>query len=97
MDLSEIQAKIDELEAEVVSSCTKYPPEHLHLDTRCEAILVAEEFIATTHIRQLEYYGGFEYVESKYTLQIGKLKLYLREEPSGRVDEVITQLEFEED
>ena len=74
---SDIQDQLAKLEDQVLSACTPHDPKTAGLDIRCGQIYVGEDFIASTRPRELDYYGGFEYVDSDYTLTIGPfLKVY---------------------
>ena len=73
----DITDALSELEDRILSACTPHDPELAGLDIRCGQIYVGEDFIASTRPRELDYYGGFEYVDSDYTLTIGQfLKIY---------------------
>ena len=60
--------------------------EELGLDFRCGCILISEEegFVATANPRSIEYYGGWEYIDSEYKLDAGNYRFYDRE--ASRVD-----------
>ena len=47
------------------------------LDDRCGSIHISvnEDFIAT-HFRRIEYYGGFEYIDSDHKTTIGHITFY---------------------
>ena len=73
----DITEALSELEDRILSACTPHEPTAAGLDIRCGQIYVGEDFIASTRPRALDYYGGFEYVDSDYTLTIGQfLKIY---------------------
>lgn len=73
----DIANELNELEDRILSACTPHDPKLAGLDIRCGQIYVGEDFIASTRPRELDYYGGFEYVDSDYTLTIGQfLKIY---------------------
>lgn len=58
--------------------CKLIPAHKLGLDRRCGFLYVGEDFVASTSPRGLDYYGGFEYIDSEYTLTLGTWKLYLK-------------------
>lgn len=63
--------------------------EELGLDFRCGRILISvdEGFVASCSPRSIEYYGGWEYIDSEYKLDAGDYRFYDRE--ANRVDAVI--------
>jgi hypothetical protein len=63
--------------------------EELGLDFRCGRILISvdEGFVAACNPRSIEYYGGFEYIDSEFKLDAGDYRFYDRE--ANRVDRVI--------
>ena len=50
----------------------------LGLDYRCGSIhvSVSEDFIAVNSTYSIEYYGGFEYIDSDYKTTIGHITFY---------------------
>ena len=63
--------------------------EELGLDFRCGRILISvdEGFVAAGSPQSIEYYGGWEYIDSEYKLDAGDYRFYDRE--ANRVDAVI--------
>ena len=63
--------------------------EELGLDFRCGRILISvdEGFVAACNPRSIEYYGGWEYIDSEYKLDAGDYRFYDSE--ADRVDAVI--------
>ena len=63
--------------------------EELGLDSRCGRILISEEegFVAVRNARSIEYYGGWEYIDSELKLDAGNYRFYNSE--ADRVDRVI--------
>lgn len=63
--------------------------EELGLDFRCGRILISlnEGFVAAANPRSIEYYGGWEYIDSEYKLDAGHYRFYDSE--ASRVDAVI--------
>ena len=63
--------------------------EELGLDFRCGRIYVSVDgdFVAACNPRSIEYYGGWEYIDSEFKLDAGHYRFYDRE--ANRVDAVI--------
>ena len=63
--------------------------EELGLDFRCGRILISvdEGFVAACNPRSIEYYGGWEYIDSEFKLDAGDYRFYDRE--ADRVNAVI--------
>jgi len=63
--------------------------EELGLDFRCGRILISvdEGFVAACSPRSIEYYGGWEYIDSEYKLDAGDYRFYDKE--ASRVESVI--------
>ena len=64
------------------------------LDYRAGKLYVTPDAIIAANSATLDYYGGFEYVDSEYVTTIGKYKIYSAE--SSRVMEAIETF-FEKD
>ena len=64
--------------------------QELGLDFRCGRILISvdEGFVAAYNPRSIEYYGGWEYIDSEFKLDAGDYRFYDSE--AGRVNSVIT-------
>jgi len=65
--------------------------EELGLDFRCGRILISvdEGFVAACNPRSIEYYGGFEYIDSEFKLDAGDYRFYDKEDETDRVGRVI--------
>ena len=63
--------------------------QELGLDFRCGRILISVDggFVAACNPRSIEYYGGWEYIDSEFKLDAGDYRFYDRE--ADRVDAVI--------
>ena len=63
--------------------------EELGLDFRCGRIYVSVDgdFVAACNSRSIEYYGGWEYIDSEFKFDAGDYRFYDRE--ADRVDSVI--------
>lgn len=66
-----------------------YGLEELGLDFRCGRILISvdEGFVAVNSPRSIEYYGGWEYIDSGFKLDAGNYRFYDSE--ANRVDRVL--------
>lgn len=94
MDFSTIQDTLLQLQDEIESTCRQVPAHELGLDSRCGMVYVGEDFIASPNPGGLDYYGGFEYIDSEYTQSLGAWKLYSNE--SDRVAEALARRAEEE-
>ena len=63
---------LEESEAVYVSA------DQVGLDHRCGSVHVSvnEDFIAVNSTTRIEYYGGFEYIDSDYKTTIGHITFY---------------------
>lgn len=73
---NDIQGALSELDQQIADSVTPHKAEDAGLDPRCGMIYLGEDFLATRNRRSLDYYGGFEYVDSEYIQQVGGWTLY---------------------
>lgn len=94
MNRDELICAIDERVDGALEGAVERPAHELGLDPRCGNIYVGDDFIASGNPRQLDYYGGFEYVDPDYTQPLGDWKLYLNED--DRVAEALARLAEEE-
>jgi hypothetical protein len=78
MDLYTVQETVLQLQGQIESDCKLIPAHKLGLDRRCGFLYVGEDFVASTSPKELDYYGGFEYIDPEYTLTLGIWKLYLK-------------------
>jgi hypothetical protein len=91
MDYQTLAERLEELVEEIVNDTTPVPAEKLGLDGRCGPVLVGNGFIASMMPRQLDYFGGFEYVDAEHRHVIGGLTIY-----SDESDRVLNALEMYE-
>lgn len=92
MDLYELIEKANELAEAFVNNLTEVKPEALGLDKRAGyRLYVGEDVIAVTLAddRSLQYYGGFEYVDTECRSVVGEYVFYSSED--GRVAGHIAQ------
>ena len=78
MNIYTIIELVDSTQAAIVHDCELVPAHKLGLDRRCGFLYVGEDFVASTRPRELDYYGGFEYVDSECTFPLGTWKLYFK-------------------
>lgn len=95
MTFNDIQQALYELEQEVLRSTDLYPASDYGLDPRCGRLYAGGDFIATPYRKALDYYGGFEYIDSEYILSLQTLTIYSSEHE--RVLEALMALEHNHD
>lgn len=78
MDIHQIIETLQNLQEQVESDCELIPAHELGLDPRAGFVYVGEDFVASNRPQELDYYGGFEYVDPEYTLRLGNWKLYFK-------------------
>ena len=76
----ELERKVEELVMQYLedSGAVYVGADLLGLDYRCGRvhISVEEDFIAVNSTYSIEYYGGFEYIDSDYKTTIGHITFY---------------------
>jgi DNA-binding transcriptional ArsR family regulator len=84
MDIYEAIAESKEMTENVISSMNQATSEDLGLDPRSsyQKLYVSEDCIAVEcrEDRTLQYYGGFEYVDKEYRVEMGDYVFYLAED-----------------
>ena len=84
----EIEQAVQALIDEIADECNNVPATEVGLDPRCGSLRVGEGYIMTDHARDLDYYGGFEYLPNRLTL--GKWTIYpVEQDASQRIEDVI--------
>jgi len=88
----ELEQKIEELVANFLeeSDAVCVRADKVGLDYRCGMVYVSidEDFIAVSHnTNSIEYYGGFEYIDSEYITRLGHMTFYSGE--TSRVQDCI--------
>ena len=78
MNIHTLIELVESAQAAIQQDCERVPAHELGLDPRCGFLYVGEDFVATNRHRELDYYGGFEYIDSEYTLLLGTWKLYFK-------------------
>lgn len=78
MSLTDLEMNVRELIEKTLENVPNVSAEKAGLDRRCGMIYVSGEFIATEiyNDKRLQYYGGFEYVDSEHRLQFGDMVFY---------------------
>lgn len=84
MDIHQIIELVESATTAIEHDCELIPAHKLGLDPRCGFVYVGEDFVATPNPGTLDYYGGFEYIDSEYTIRLGEWKLYFK--GNSRID-----------
>ena len=84
MDIHTLIELVESAQAAIEHDCELVPAHELGLDSRAGFLYVGEDFVASARPKELDYYGGFEYIDSEYTLRLGEWKLYFKGDP--RID-----------
>jgi hypothetical protein len=92
-DFNEVWKLVESLQDEILDECELRKATDLGLDQRCGDLYVPKNkmFIATMNARAIDYYGGFEYIDTEHTVSIGSLKVYSAE--ADRVETALSYLE----
>ena len=93
----EINGKIEAIIDEMI----EVKPDELGLDKRCAfQLFIDEEYIAVqkSDLRNIRYYGGFEYVSEEYVLELGEYVFYHSEDErvTGHISEYYDKQEDKE-
>ncbi len=101
MNVHELVDEVEGKVKEIILSFTEVTPEELGLDTRCAyKLYINEDFIACrdSDKRNLNYYGGFEYVDSQYVISLGNFHFYSIEDSRvSRHLDIFFSIESEEE
>jgi hypothetical protein len=81
MDLFELIDEVTELTDNFVAKMGKVKPQQLGLDNRCGKLFITPDCVGVYKgsDRALQYYGGFEYVDSEYRHEFGDYVFYSAE------------------
>jgi len=81
-DLFEFIDEVTEITDNFVAGMGKVPAEKLGLDRRSGSLFISPDCIAVykANDRSLQYYGGFEYVDSQYRHEMGDFVFYSAED-----------------
>lgn len=94
MYFSEIEEVMDDAMQKVqrmLSECPRVTGDKIGLDPRVSSVWILEDGIAVKNSRFLDYYGGFEYIDSDYIQEVGPYKFYSND--SDRVQEALDYYE----
>ena len=82
MDLFELIDNVTELTENYVVNMGQVPAKQLGLDNRSGSLFVSPDCIGVykSNDRALQYYGGFEYVDSEYRHEMGDYVFYSAED-----------------
>ena len=99
--LNSLQWEINEKVEAIIDEMREVKPEELHLDKRCAyQLFIDEEYIAIqkADLRNLRYYGGFEYVSEEYVQELGDYVFYHSEDErvAGHLSEYFNDQEEKE-
>jgi len=93
---AELCQSVERLVNDFTATLKEVEPQDLGLDERCGKLYVSDETIATRKIRDksLRYYGGFEYVDDSYRIEVSDWVFYLAICP--RVGDHLERLQVKE-
>jgi hypothetical protein len=82
MNLFKLIDEVTELTDNYVSNMQMVPANRLGLDIRCGKVFISPDCIAVYkgNDRALQYYGGFEYVDTQYRHEMGEFVFYSAED-----------------
>lgn len=86
MTFDDIYNEAEELAARIMATTTPVSACNVGLDRRCQTLLIGDGFVASAFPKQLDYYGGFEYIEEG-VISIGNMKIYSAD--NQRVQDVL--------
>ena len=82
-NINDLREEIESRVEEIIDFYTEVQPEDLGLDRRAAyRLYVNEDYIAVQNRdrRTLDYYGGFEYVDSESVFTLGNYTFYSRDD-----------------
>jgi hypothetical protein len=99
--LNSLQWEINEKVEAIIDDMREVRPADLGLDNRCAyQLFIDEEYIAIqkADLKNLRYYGGFEYVSEEYVLELGEYVFYNAEDErvAGHLSEYFQDQEEKE-
>ena len=94
--LNSLQWEINQKVEAIIDEMREERPDDLGLDKRCAYhLFIDEEYIAVqkSDLKNLRYYGGFEYVDEEHVLAIGDYVFYHAEDErvAGHLSEYVMQ------
>ena len=96
--LNSLQWEINEKVEAIIDDMREVRPDDLSLDKRCAyQLFIDEEYIAIqkADLKNLRYYGGFEYVDEEYVQELGDYVFFHSEDErvAGHLSEYFMQEE----
>jgi hypothetical protein len=99
MNLFKLIDEVTELTDNYIGTMEKVPAVKLSLDNRSGSLFVSPDCIAVykANDRALQYYGGFEYVDTEYRHEMGEFVFYSAEDDrvQGHLQDYLNKVEVE--
>ena len=99
MNLFTLIDEVTELTDNYIGTMEKVPAVKLGLDNRSGSLFVSPDCIAVykSNDRALQYYGGFEYVDTEYRHEMGDFVFYSAEDDriQGHLQDYLNKVEAE--
>jgi len=99
MNLFKLIDDVTELTENYIGTMEKVPAVKLGLDNRSGSLFVSPDCIAVYkgNDRALQYYGGFEYVDTEYRHEMGDFVFYSAEDDrvQGHLEDYLNKVEVE--
>jgi hypothetical protein len=99
MNLFSLIDEVTELTDNYIGTMKKVPAVKLGLDNRSGSLFVSPDCIAVykSNDRALQYYGGFEYVDTEYRHEMGEFVFYSAEDDrvQGHLQDYLNKVEAE--
>ena len=95
-DLYDLQKHISSLVDEFINTTTHIKPSDVGMDRRCcSTFFIGPDFVAVHkhHDRNLQYYGGFEYIDNEDRVEMGDYVFYYAN--SDRVQHILDSVNEE--
>ena len=99
MNLFTLIDEVTELTDNYIGTMEKVPAVKLGLDNRSGSLFISPDCIAVykANDRALQYYGGFEYVDTEYRHEMGEFVFYSAEDDrvQGHLQDYLNKVEVE--
>jgi hypothetical protein len=99
MNLFKLIDEVTELTDNYIGTMEKVPAVKLGLDNRSGSLFISPDCIAVykANDRALQYYGGFEYVDTEYRHEMGDFVFYSAEDDrvQGHLQDYLNKVEVE--
>jgi hypothetical protein len=99
MNLFKLIDEVTELTDNYIGTMEKVPAVKLGLDNRSGSLFISPDCIAVykANDRALQYYGGFEYVDTEYRHEMGDFVFYSAEDDrvQGHLEDYLNKVEVE--